>query len=268
MFFSSRGFHSSTQAMGRFPALPTRISRQAHQKNLARIQKLKESLGSKYKVIGRDKRISPITERDSPSKPTQPPPPPKWKRQISKFLISTSQPNALPFEPKQIGKVAEGYQKVSQISTPLEKKEKTQKSLLMPTKDAFQKQVIETDADTILEMPKDAIPPSTLKDELFEYKTQAGPYYKYSLSPSEAKFLLESTPAVSKEAYPTKKDESGQQSEMMRRLISMENSNSQSTRQWNVSRMIEMFQKHSLDTGSPQVQGKFLLEILTIPRYF
>lgn len=44
------------------------------------------------------------------------------------------------------------------------------------------------------------------------------------------------------------------QAEMVRRLLSIENASSRQMRKFNISRVLEMFGRHDLDTGSAEVQ--------------
>eukprot|EP00842_Homolaphlyctis_polyrhiza_P003689 jgi/Hompol1/4320/HPOL_001574-RA len=80
----------------------TRISRKAHSKNMLKISYLKTKLGDKYRIIGRDKRQSPLTERRSPSKPSQPQPPVPKPVHIAPFLASKANPRPLDVTPGRL----------------------------------------------------------------------------------------------------------------------------------------------------------------------
>lgn len=256
-----KGFHCSSQNQGRFPALKTRISRQANQRNIQHILKLKENLGKRYKLIGRDKRTSPISERFSPSKPTQPEPPLRWKREIGKFLVSISAPRPSAFvtgfpgvTPKMMEAQQDNRARAPTLSKEAAMSKGSLSSLLMPSLDAFRKTVITTNENTVLELPINALP-AIEKNGEFEFKTKSEPYYQFSLAPSETAFLLKDTPSVIKKNYEVSADITGQQAEMMRRILSINSANAKGMKVWNTARAIEIFQTHASDTGSSQVQG-------------
>ena len=105
MFNVKRLFHFSPPSLGRFPALQTKISRQSNQRNYEKILKLKSKLKSKYRLIGRDKRNSPFTQRKSSSKPTQMPLEKHWDAGLSKFLVRRAKLNPAPFVPNRPGRI-------------------------------------------------------------------------------------------------------------------------------------------------------------------
>lgn len=256
-------FHTSSIGFARFPALQTKITRHSHVKNMRKIEQLKKKLGANYKIIGRDKRVSPYSERNSPSKPTQPPAPKNPKKLASRFLISESNLAPVDFVPGALGKMTMEEEdqlkvrKASKVSsnTASSSPSSSSSSISMPSTSAFKNTVENTDHTTVLKLPAKVVPNKLLREGGLEYKTQAKPFFQYSMTPSEAQFLFEKLPAACKSSYTAVKDNTEQQSEMLRRIITMENSNSAVKRKFNTARVVEMLQRHPLDTGSAPVQG-------------
>lgn len=240
-----RSFNSTCNLNARFPALPTRISRASNQKNQKKIVQLKQKLGEKYRLLGRDKRQSPYTERNSPSKPTQPPKPQEKIPLIKPFLYQKDKnPNELSDDL---------LEKLEKIEIKEDKQEKAEKQSLLSAKIHKKKEEVETNEFTKLSMPEQSIPKKIVKDGV-EQKTATGPYYQYGVKPSELEFVLETTPALTSEPYSADK-RNLQQAEMVRRIISMENGNQRSIKKFNVQRVVEIFQRTPQDTGSSEVQG-------------
>ncbi|KAH6592021.1 hypothetical protein BASA50_008304 [Batrachochytrium salamandrivorans] len=104
---SSFGFHTAAILQSRFPAQINRISRKAHEKNLLKIAQLKAKLGPKYRPLGREKRVSPLTDVRSPSKPSQPPRPIPKPVRLSPFLASQANRRPLDIVPGGIDEVLE-----------------------------------------------------------------------------------------------------------------------------------------------------------------
>jgi hypothetical protein len=258
MFVFRRLLHSSLPSFGRFPALQTRISRQANQRNFEKILKVKSKLKTKYRLIGRDKRNSPFTQRKSSSKPTQMPLEKHWDARLSKFLINRAKMNPAPFAKMKPGRIPqEAAKKYNEAKREMKKEKRTNqrqkgKSLSMPTRDAFKKVVAVSDHNTPLEIDAENAVPYT-KNYDIPLLTQFGPYYQYSLSPAEAKFLFKDVPATASQSVGL--NQSSEQAEMLRRILSMDIADAEQIRKFNTARAVEIFQSHDLDTGSPQVQG-------------
>lgn len=255
-------FHTSSTSLARFPALQTKISRHAHLKNMRKIEGLKKKLGKDYKIIGRDKRMSPYSERNSPSKPSQPPPPKTPLKLADRFLISESNPVPVDFVPGDLGKASVEEEAIRiAAATKLSGNSRSSSSgnsISMPSASAFSAIKEGTDNTTLLKLPPVVIPKKTKKIPEFaelEYKTQSKPFYQYNLTPSETEFLFKEVPFAVKNTYSIIKDNSEQQSEMLRRIIMMENGNAHAKRKFNTARVVEMLQQHPLDTGSAQVQA-------------
>ena len=239
---------------------------------MRKIEQLKKKLGANYKIIGRDKRMSPYSENNSPSKPTQPPAPKNPKKLASRFLISESNLAPVDFVPGALGKMTveeEDQLKVrkaskasSNTASSSPSSSPSSSSISMPSTSAFKNTVENTDHTTVLKLPAKVVPNKQLRDGGLEYKTQAKPFYQYSMTPSEARFLFEQLPAACKSSYTAVKDNTEQQSEMLRRIITMENSNSEVKRKFNTARVVEMLQRHPLDTGSAPVQGTLFFVLL------
>jgi hypothetical protein len=228
-----RPFHTTAIAFARFPALQTRISRNQFQKNQRKIEELKKRLGDKYRLIGRDKRFSPITERRSPSKDSQPPKPVERIPLIQPYLYSPEN-GCL-----EIGEAVKAIQEENK-----DKKTESIRDFVMTKRE-------EKDVQTILSLDDSAVPPIVKKDEV-ELKTQKGPYYQHGILPSETEFVLKKTPLVTQDLF---QEQVTQQPELVRRILSMETANNQMIRRFNVQRVIEMFQRKPGDTGSSEVQG-------------
>ena len=229
---------------------------------MRKIEHLKKKLGKDYRIIGRDKRMSPYSERNSPSKPTQPPAPTHPPNLSSKFLISDKNPTPFDFIPGSLGKILKEEETLKENPTDSiadNYAPKEPESLTMPSTTAFAQLKEETDFNTKLKLPEVGVVPKRLNNEYgLELKTQSKPFYQHSLTPSESQFLFEQLPVACKNTYTTVKDNTEQQAEMLRRIISIDNANSKAKRKFNTARMIEMLQRHPLDTGSAPVQGKRL----------
>lgn len=116
---------------GRMPALPTKISQRALAKNLRHIRHLKRKLQDKYKIIGRDKRTSPVTERNIYTKASQPPQKPPTQPLLTRFLYSQKNlsPNSIVFRNIQANLNAA---KISQQADATSSREETTSSIRMP----------------------------------------------------------------------------------------------------------------------------------------
>jgi hypothetical protein len=248
MFLVKRQFHSSTFTSSRFPALPTKISRQSNLRNQKIIEKTKLKLGSKYAEIGRDKRQSPYSENRSPSKPTQPQKPIERQGLIAPFLFKKDH------IPENIEMNLKDFIKQDKEIAIEEKPEK--KYSLKNAKIEKKKEIEQTSEQTKLSLPVNSIPKITFKDE-FEQKTLSGPFYQYGLTPSEVKYILDTLPNEQKDSYSIDK-RNLQQAEMLRRIISMDASSQKTIKKFNIQRVVEVFQRDSLDTGSSEVQGMFI----------
>jgi hypothetical protein len=228
-----RWFHTTAVGLARLPALQTRISRNQFQKNQQKIVELKKRLGDKYRIIGRDKRISPITERRSPSKDSQPPKPIERVPLIQPYL----------YDPEK------GCLDIDETVKAIQ--EETKESKVDSIRDFVITKREEKDIQTILTLDDSALPP-VVKNGETELKTQKGPYYQHGILPSETEFVLKKTPLVTQDVF---QENVTQQPELVRRILSMETANNQMIRRFNVQRVIEMFQRKAGDTGSSEVQG-------------
>ncbi|KAJ2996449.1 30S ribosomal protein S15 [Globomyces sp. JEL0801] len=254
------GFHTSKTNFGRYPALPTRISRSAHAKNLKKIESIKSKVGEKYKVLGREKRQSPYSERRSPSKPTQPPPPVKLPIKIEPFLAA---PNKVP-APIVPGNLEESLRRLnlSTDATPLKKEMTTKSKGSIKMGHISQNKTIPTSSFlNTLKLEENAIPnihPLTDYPEL-EVKTAEGPYYQHGIVPSEIEFVLKSTPMALKDPLVSALDMDTQKAEMIRRILSIENASAKGIANFNKTRVMEIFQRNPQDTGSSEVQAAIMM---------
>lgn len=246
-----REFHNTASVFGRFPALVTRISRRAHAKNLQKIAQLKLKIGDKYRAIGRENRRSPYTERRSPSKPSQLPKPIEPKVLLKEFLLSPTNP--MPTQIK-LQSIVETFKHAKRGEDAIAEKARVVTSLRVAAVDIREK-VVESNSDTILQLPPNSIPLAQ-EDCLVEPVAVNGPFYRLRTTPSEVKFLLETTPQIIKDQnYGDVVSSQSEQAEALRRVLSMENSSAKQFTKFNVGRAIEIFQRHDMDTGSPEAQG-------------
>lgn len=263
-------FHSSSFELSRYPALATKITRYSHVQNLRKIEQLKNKLGKDYRDIGRSKRQSPYSERNSPSKPTQPPAPIPKKKVVSPFLMSLKNRNPLEYNTDLLlGSEKNSNEKavdsvVENESSKLLGEIEDKSFLSLPSATAFKKQQAETNQDTVLTLDPSAISSPQSTPFGIELQTHSRPYYQFGVRPSETEFLLRKVPEACKLSYRTLKDDTEQQAEILRRIMSVETGSQKSLRRFNVARIMEMIQKHELDTGSPQVQGIFSCCICSI----
>ncbi|KAJ3274425.1 30S ribosomal protein S15 [Terramyces sp. JEL0728] len=243
----------NTALYARFPALPTRISRSAYRKTQRKIAQLKEKLGDKYRIIGRDKRQSPITEKYAPSRQSQPPKPIAPVPQLKGLLIENGLYKPHPIVP---GKLKESIHELKKVEgSQVEEKVTTKKSIREAVQ-ILENKKEETTFSTIMDLPKGAVPsPVTTKvgDSEIELKTVQGPFYNYGLAPTEADFLLNEAPKALYSASLTGHIQ--ERSEMLRRILAIENADSKSVRKFNKLRSIELFQRKANDTGSSEVQA-------------
>lgn len=248
--FGARPLHSTAFVLGRFPALPTKISRSAHAKNLKHIQELKAKLGKRYSPIGRDKRFSPLSENRSPSQPSQPKRPADPPVRIARFLAAPHAPRPLDFVPGKLDDSLKTLDAVLQQEQLTATDAPDQVSIRDFTIKDKKVRKVETTSTTVLSLPSDAIP----KDSDSTAKTAFGPFYQFGLTPKEAQFLFD-TAAQSNSSYVTKDPYSMQNAEIVRRIISIENASQKSLTAFNKTRVKELFQRHERDTGSSEVQG-------------
>ncbi|KAI9208169.1 uncharacterized protein BJ171DRAFT_490421 [Polychytrium aggregatum] len=92
---------------------------------------------------------------------------------------------------------------------------------------------------------------------------QHGPFYNYGLTHSDIKFLLEDTQVVHRNRVQNSLSATpAEQSEMVRRILSIENSSKKQLTELNKLRIMDVFAKKPFDTGSPAVQiGVFTVQI-------
>ncbi|KAJ3369469.1 hypothetical protein HDU91_007142 [Kappamyces sp. JEL0680] len=254
-------FHSSSLSSSRYPALATKISRYAHQKNLRKIKQLKKRLGDDYKPLAREKRQSPYSERNSPSKATQPPAPPELLKPIHRYYVGRFNHTPKHFVPGRALSIplASSTGPAVKEKKQYQSKGETSASISMPTHLNFKKAKAESTAETLLTLPKKVVPPGSVAPGGIWKATAAGPFYQYGLTRPELSFLFNHLPAASKDGFSKSKQaaevESEQQSELVRRILSISTGNTKTMRKFNVARSVEMFQRHTLDTGSAQVQA-------------
>ncbi|ORY02526.1 S15/NS1 RNA-binding domain-containing protein [Basidiobolus meristosporus CBS 931.73] len=95
------------------------------------------------------------------------------------------------------------------------------------------------------------------KDALWKAPTDT--QYQHFLSNDEAKFLFETTTeavtATSSNSFQTDAEKIKEQAEMLRRLVSLENSNQKGIMLYNIRKAMETFGRCEGDTGSPEVQA-------------
>ena len=232
-------FHTSSNLLARFPALQTRISRSAHEKNLKRIQRLKKKLGDDYRLIGRDKRQSPLTQVRSPSKPSQPPKPIPTKLIIEPLLLKPNY-EPLPIIPSNWKDSIKNQLKAQETENL-----KVGKGLRELVPQQVQKQV----ELTKLELSPKVVPELLMNGDR-PGQTLSGPYYNYGILPNECEKIFQSS---STDLF--KQEYSQEQLELARRILSTNNSNAQQIRKFNTKRMVELFQRYPGDCGSSEVQG-------------
>ncbi|KAH6565032.1 hypothetical protein BASA60_010050 [Batrachochytrium salamandrivorans] len=269
---SSFGFHTAAILQSRFPAQINRISRKAHEKNLLKIAQLKAKLGPKYRPLGREKRVSPLTDVRSPSKPSQPPRPIPKPVRLSPFLASQANRRPLDIVPGGIDEVlekskellekadqeshaADGNKAASKINPAnmsirvlTDAIETSVRAHLKPRSKVSTAKPIDTTSETSSDIG------SGLR--VFEPVTAVGPFYRYGLTPSDVKAILSDTPkTLLMEGAMNSSDRTEEQAEMVRRIISLENGNESALRKFNIARSVEVFQRAPGDTGSPEVQA-------------
>ncbi|KAJ3261160.1 30S ribosomal protein S15 [Boothiomyces macroporosus] len=224
-----------------------------YRKNQRKIAQLKEKLGDKYRIIGRDKRQSPITEKYAPSRQSQPPKPIPPIPQIKGLLVEEGL-----FKPHSIipGKLKESIQELKKVKESQTEQVVATKKSIREAVQILDNKKEETTFATIMDLPKDAVPEpviTKIDDTEIELKTVKGPFYNYGLAPSEANFLLKEAPKALYSASLT--GHTQERSEMLRRILSIENADSNSVRKFNKLRLIELFQRKPNDTGSSEVQA-------------
>jgi hypothetical protein len=131
--FYLRLFQTSSKVLSSLPTRQTCISQRALAKNLRHIRHLKQKLGDKYKIIGRDKRLSPFSERNKSTKPSQPLPQSNVAPPLASFLYTQTNLN-----PDNIiyGDIKANWIKVvnQHIKNDIsQEKNATQNSIRMPT---------------------------------------------------------------------------------------------------------------------------------------
>ena len=234
-------FHSTALINARFPALETRISRSSYEKNLKRISRLKAKLGPNYAIIGRDKRQSPLTERRSPSKPSQPPKPVPKLLKIEPLLL-TKDKVPIPIIPGDWKSSIKHAPKLDEEQIVL-KQSSIRK--LVPEK------VVETVELQKLELPEKVVPEKVMIGPM-EGQTVSGPYYNYGLLPTECSQVFNNQQTLFNDNATTN------QQELTRRILSVSNSSQKQIRKFNTKRMVELFQRYPGDCGSSEVQGIFI----------
>lgn len=197
----SRAISGTPSLSSRFPALVTRISRSAHDKNLKKIAQLRAKLGSKYVPLGRDKRTSPTTERRCSTSPTQAPvvEPPCL---MTPLLASKETPVPLNIVPGDLDGTLAKLKELSlaapsaSSSSPSEGTSKS--SISAKPKPSLSKTSMES---AKLEIPAQVVPPPVTKNvngEEVHYRKAQGPFYAYALGSPEAEFLFQKTPRALK----------------------------------------------------------------------
>ena len=267
----SSSFHSCSKAFSRFPALQTRISRSAFDKNLKRIQRLRKKLGENYAILGRDKRQSPLTERKSPSKLSQPPKPREIPIKIEPLLLKKE------YEPFPIVPMnwKESVKSLPKLDSERVVERKVGLRQLIPESVAM------VEESFTLELPQVVVPKvynlldlhhsrnakgfvgvvpegqneslekdHSTKESIIEGQTISGPFYNYGLLPSECESIFNPT---SSDLF--KEQGSIPQQELTRRILSVGNSSASQIRKFNTKRMVELFQRYPGDCGSSEVQG-------------
>ncbi|KAJ3126826.1 hypothetical protein HK098_007120 [Nowakowskiella sp. JEL0407] len=93
-------------------------------------------------------------------------------------------------------------------------------------------------------------------EDLVKATSVSPPYYSHQLNEAELKFALNDTPiAFSMDSKMDPVEE--QKSEIVRRILSLSNSNAEQLRKFNFERIIQLFGRRPFDTGSPEVQAAF-----------
>ena len=253
---ATRQFHTAVRLMSRFPALQTRISRKAHEKNLQRIAQLKASLGDKYKPLGREKRRSPYTERRSPSKPSQPPPPVEREALMTPLMVSRSNLRPLDLNLESSLPLKERIKAIAAIAstnttTAATTDEKERVIVGIRSRPAFKAQ--EAAAIRELRLSQAALP-KLGTDPQSSAEPSSGPFYTFGCKPSEMHQLLHETPTVMVQEG-TMPDKALEQAELVRRILSVDNASDASILKLNIARAIQLFQRFPADIGSPEVQA-------------
>ncbi|KAJ3175923.1 30S ribosomal protein S15 [Irineochytrium annulatum] len=95
-----------------------------------------------------------------------------------------------------------------------------------------------------------------------------GPAYALGLTPAEARFALVEAPAKLEEMMDDSAETGkrfGERSELVRRVVCLENASQGEINKWNIARAVEMFGRRPFDTGSSEVQAAvFTVKIETL----
>ncbi|TPX48820.1 hypothetical protein SeMB42_g02830 [Synchytrium endobioticum] len=272
-------FHTSCLLSSRYPPLPVSFSKRARTKILARQEKLRMKYGPNRNIRN----------------PLAPPPaePAKFilpflattcgaQGRGNRLPLATEIVPGKPWESLQLyrrqqGTKADAAAVMSSSSSSASDASPTRTSDDPPPtsiRHRTKKAIDQAPSSRNLNLPPqiipDAIVPSPLPPSIPlspptpipALSTLKPPFYAYNLTPSDITLLLKETPLATElydkglecRTVPNRSSLS-ERAEMVRRLISLDNANSKSLKQFNVKRCIEMFGKHVGDCGSADVQA-------------
>ncbi|KAJ3090865.1 hypothetical protein HK102_002412 [Quaeritorhiza haematococci] len=265
-------FHTSTVQLSRFPKVTVRVTRRAKIRHVRKQKRLQARLGARYREL---KKLP-----DSIPKPT--PPEPK----LRPFLATPENTTPEPIIPGDLEHTVETFQKrraeqlASEEAQAAQEKEQraaagggirlrltrqnASENLAESQSLKFDASAVPTSIPSKAPLPKGVAVPegASLPDVQSE-----GPYYSYSLRPSDVNFLLRDTPEAVRnvKGEPEKVD---QQAEMVRRIISLDNASAEQMRAFNKQRTISLMARTVNDTGSSEVQaGIFTVKIEAMKKH-
>ncbi|RKO87247.1 hypothetical protein BDK51DRAFT_24064, partial [Blyttiomyces helicus] len=253
----------------RFPALQPKISRAAWKRNQEKIAALKAELGPRYKLIGRDKRRSPTTQRKRSTTPSQAPKQPEPELRILPLLATRDRPTPADIVPGDLPaslKIAAARAAEQQQETAASERRGriTNDSVTAASTAAAMAAAAAAAAPKTLALP--AAPVAT--DVVYSHhdspnkvvsRTASAPHFGYGVTPTMARVVIEDAPkALVASKAMAGVAEADEQAEMVRRILALENAPRKEMTKFNRARCVELFGRTRKDTGSSEVQAAML----------
>lgn len=250
-----RHFHSSPLVNSRFPALKPVVTRRARIRHNRKHAALQLKLGSKYRPLN---RLPPLF----------PPPVQEPNMHLAPFLANPENKQPPPIRPGDLKTTL-----LTKLDSNVVKKG-DQKSINIS-------RMTSTEVDAVVvkrglikgKIPREKgkpfkLAPKTFKPKAYPPEPQAkGPYLAHNITQAEANRVLETLASkipVESEADTTPVEQANQ----VARIISLDNASAPNLDAFNRARLVGLFGKHAMDTGSSAVQAAlFTLKINSIKKH-
>ncbi|RKO95333.1 S15/NS1 RNA-binding domain-containing protein [Caulochytrium protostelioides] len=122
---------------------------------------------------------------------------------------------------------------------------------------AVQAETVPPSVPAVLKRPTDRAVAAALGTPSVPTVQVAGPYYAHGLTAEDARLVFQTLPAATQDAHRTQVPGAvtpAMQTEMVRRILALENGTGRDIRRFNIRRCVDLFGAGPTDTGATHVQ--------------